>query len=206
LSFSDIWLFPLIRLGDGNEVLVSQLVLAATFLIIGIFIDRRLESLLGRQLHKRQLNPDAIQTAQRALFYSVLVVLLITTLGLLNIPITAMAFATGAIAIGVGFGAQAVINNWISGWILMTERPVRIGDFIEIDGSKGVVERIGNRSTQIRRTDGVHLMVPNSQMLERTVVNWTLVDHKIRTHVSVGVAYGSPVRRFRGHYRVRGAR
>jgi hypothetical protein len=65
LSFSDIWLFPLIRLGDGNEVLVSQLVLAATFLIIGIFIDRRLESLLGRQLHKRQLNPDAIQTAQR---------------------------------------------------------------------------------------------------------------------------------------------
>lgn len=113
---------------------------------------------------------------------------------MLHIPITAMAFATGAIAIGVGFGAQAIINNFISGWILMSERPVRIGDFIEIEGSKGVVERIGNRSTRIRRVDGVHLLVPNSKLLEQTVINWTLVDHKIRTRVGVRVAYGSPVR------------
>ena len=73
----------------------------------------------------------------------------------------------------------------------MTEQPVRVGDFIEIDQHTGVVERIGNRSTRIRRVDGVHILVPNSQMLERVVVNWTLVDHQIRTTVRVGVAYGS---------------
>jgi small-conductance mechanosensitive channel len=108
--------------------------------------------------------------------------------------LTAFAFATGAIAIGVGFGAQNIINNFISGWILMAERPIRIGDFIEFDAWQGTVERVGNRSTRIRRIDGVHLLVPNSHLLERTVVNWTLVDQEIRTVVRVGVEYGSPVR------------
>ncbi|MBT8098713.1 MAG: mechanosensitive ion channel, partial [Gammaproteobacteria bacterium] len=115
-------------------------------------------------------------------------------LGMLGIPLTAFAFATGAIAIGVGFGSQNIINNFISGWILMAERPIRIGDFIEIDAWQGTVEVVGNRSTRIRRSDGVHLLVPNSQLLERTVVNWTLIDQEIRTTVRVGVEYGSPVR------------
>jgi small-conductance mechanosensitive channel len=76
----------------------------------------------------------------------------------------------------------------------MSERPVRIGDFIELDDNRGTVETIGNRSTRIRRIDGVHLLVPNSQLLDRMVVNWTLVDKKFRTTVRVGVVYGSPVR------------
>lgn len=77
----------------------------------------------------------------------------------------------------------------------MTEQPVRVDDFVELDQHSGVVERIGNRSTRIRRVDGVHLLVPNSQMLERVVVNWTLIDKRIRTSVRVGVAYGSPANR-----------
>ena len=127
-------------------------------------------------------------------FFTILVLVVITALGLLGIPLTAFAFATGALAIGIGFGAQNIINNFISGWILMAERPIRIDDFIEIDAWQGIVERVGNRSTRIRRSDGVHLLVPNSQLLERTVVNWTLVDQSIRTTVRVGVEYGSPVR------------
>ncbi len=127
-------------------------------------------------------------------FFTIVILVALTALSLLGIPLTAFAFATGAIAIGIGFGAQNIINNFISGWILMAERPIRIGDFIEIDGTNGVVELIGNRSTRIRRTDGVHLLVPNSRLLEQTVVNWTLVDREIRTMVRVGVAYGSPVR------------
>jgi small-conductance mechanosensitive channel len=113
---------------------------------------------------------------------------------MLRIPITALAFISGAVAIGVGFGAQNIINNLISGWILMSEQPVRIGDFVELDSHRGIVESIGNRSTRIKRTDGVHLLVPNSQMLESVVVNWTLIDRNFRTSVRVGVAYGSPVR------------
>jgi small-conductance mechanosensitive channel len=143
---------------------------------------------------KSKVDPNAALVIQRVFFYGALLVLFITALGMLNIPVTALAFISGAVAIGIGFGAQNIINNLISGWILMSERPVRIGDFIEIDDNRGVVESIGNRSTRIRRVDGVHLLVPNSQMLERMVVNWTLIDRKFRSVVRVGVVYGSPVR------------
>ena len=151
--------------------------------------------LLGRRLTRLDVRPDVVHIAKRLAFFTIIILTGITALGLLGIPLTAFAFATGAIAIGVGFGAQNIINNFISGWILLAERPIRVNDFIEIDNWNGTVESVGNRSTRIRRTDGVHLLVPNSQLLERTVVNWTLVDRDIRTSVRVGVAYGSPVRR-----------
>ncbi len=121
----------------------------------------------------------------------ILVLVALTILSVLGIPITAFAFATGAIAIGVGFGAQNIINNFISGWILIAERPIRINDFIEIDGNMGTVSEVGARSTLIHRTDGVHMLVPNSTLLETTVINWTLLDRNIRTSLRIGVAYGS---------------
>jgi small-conductance mechanosensitive channel len=140
------------------------------------------------------MGPDVQQLIQRLLFYSLMVLVVLTALAILRIPITAFAFVSGAIAIGVGFGAQNIINNFISGWILMGERPIRIGDFIEIGEAKGRVEAINNRSTRIRRVDGVHMLVPNSTLLESTVTNWTLVDDRIRGTVTVGVEYGSPVK------------
>jgi len=74
------------------------------------------------------------------------------------------------------------------------ERPIRIGDFLKLGDSRGTVEAINTRSTRIRRVDGVHLLIPNSFLLENTVVNWTLVDRRTRTSVRVGVSYGSPVK------------
>lgn len=179
----------------SNPITVGNLLLVLLLVWVGYLLSRLLERIVSRRLMRTEMRPDAVQTLQRVLFYVLLICVALTALSLLNIPITAFAFLTGAIAIGVGFGAQNIINNFISGWILMTERPVRIDDYIEVDQHTGVVERIGNRSTRIRRVDGVHILVPNSQMLERTVVNWTLVDYRIRTTVRVGVAYGSPTRR-----------
>ncbi|MFC1740219.1 mechanosensitive ion channel family protein, partial [Pseudomonadota bacterium] len=80
-----------------------------------------------------------------------------------------------------------------SGWILMWERPIRIGDFLEVGEMVGTVEAINTRSTRIKRTDGVRILVPNSQLLENTVVNWTLVDRTMRSVVRVGVQYGTDV-------------
>ena len=142
------------------------------------------------------MNPDAIHLFRRLFFILTLVVLVITALDLLEIPLTAFAFISGAIAIGVGFGAQNIINNFISGWILMWERPIKIGDFLEIgDTAKGTVESINTRSTRIRRFDGVHMLVPNSYLLENSIVNWTLIDRLTRNIIRVGVAYGSPVKK-----------
>jgi len=193
-EFDGIWHYPLIRLSSGLEVTVSQIVLTLLVIALGLALIKFVQRVLGRQMARVNVDPNVAQTIQRVVFWALLVLLFITTLGMLQIPITALAFISGAVAIGVGFGAQNVINNLISGWILMSERPVRIGDFVELDDNRGTVETIGNRSTRIRRIDGVHLLVPNSQLLERMVVNWTLVDKKFRTTVRVGVVYGSPVR------------
>lgn len=194
-DFEKIWHYPLVDLNDGDSIFVSQIVLVLFVLLIGYIAGKIVDRLLIRRLSKTEVGPDAISAIRRIVYYSILVVVLMTALSLLRIPMTAFAFVSGAVAIGVGFGAQNIINNFISGWILMLERPIRIGDFVEVDGAHGVIEKVGNRSTRIRRTDGVHILVPNSQLLEQKVVNWTLVDRDIRNTIRVGVAYGSPVRR-----------
>ncbi|MBT8107040.1 MAG: mechanosensitive ion channel [Gammaproteobacteria bacterium] len=193
-NLQTIWNFTLATAPGGQSVTVGQVLSVVVLVVIGYYGSRLLVFLLGRRLTKAAMRPDVIHVIKRIIFIVFLVIIGLTALSLLGIPLTAFAFATGAIAIGVGFGAQNIINNFISGWILMAERPIRINDFIEIDDTQGVVEAVGTRSTRIRRTDGVHLLVPNSQLLERTVVNWTLIDREIRTTVRVGVEYGSPVR------------
>lgn len=195
--FADLktfWNFDLAMAPSGQSITVGQVLSVAVLLLVGYYGSRLVGYFLGRRLQKTDLRPDVVHIFKRIAFFTILILVFITALGLLGIPLTAFAFATGALAIGIGFGAQNIINNFISGWILMAERPIRIDDFIEIDSWQGTVESVGNRSTRIRRTDGVHLLVPNSQLLERTVVNWTLVDQLIRTTVRVGVEYGSPVR------------
>jgi len=189
-KFSSLWNFQLFRIGDADYT-VGQFILLALLLIFGYIFSKFLENLFSKRLAKTQLSPHVIQTFRRVFFYLLIIGVALAALSLLRVPLTTFAFLTGAVAIGVGFGAQNILNNFISGWILMAEQPVRVGDFIEVDQHTGTVERIGNRSTRIRRVDGVHLLVPNSQMLERVVINWTLVDKVIRTTLRVGVAYGS---------------
>ena len=176
-----VWNFVLATAPSGQTISVGQIVSVLLLLIVGYFGSKLIGFAIGRRLEKTKMRQDVIYVLKRIAFFSILVLVVITALGMLGIPLTAFAFATGALAIGIGFGAQNIINNFISGWILMAERPIRIDDFIEIDAWQGTVEQVGNRSTRIRRTDGVHLLVPNSQLLERTVVNWTLVDQSIRS-------------------------
>lgn len=194
-KFRTVWDTALFTAPGEQVITIGQIALVVALLIFGYIGSRFVGYLLGKRLAHTKMRPDVVYIFKRIAFFTIFVLVVLTALGLLGIPLTTFHFATGALAIGVGFGAQNIINNFISGWILMAERPIRIGDFIEIDSWQGVVETIGNRSTRIRRTDGVHLLVPNSLLLERTVVNWTLVDLEIRTTVRVGVAYGSPVRR-----------
>jgi potassium efflux system protein len=121
--------------------------------------------------------------------------ILVFALRIVNIPIAAFAFLGGAIAIGIGFGAQNLINNFISGFIMMAERPINIGDLIELEGIVGKVEEIGARCTRVRTGENIHILVPNSSFLEKNITNWTLSDRRIRTKVTAGVIYGSPVRK-----------
>ena len=178
-----------------KAVTVGDILLLPLILLISYLALKTLIKVIVKRMTSKGLTPDVVHLVSRITYILGIVVMLVMTLELINIPITAFAFLSGAVAIGVGFGAQNIINNFISGWILMWERTIKIGDFLEVDGVKGNVEAINTRSTRIRRTDGVHLLIPNSKLLENTVINWTLIDNKARTTVSVGVAYGSPCRK-----------
>lgn len=184
---------PLIVFGEVTIDLAKILTVLA-FILAGVTVVLWTARFIRGHLGRRGTDPNAVQLVSRAYQIIGLVILGLVTLDLLGVPLTAFAFVSGAVAIGVGFGAQNIINNFISGWILMWERPIKIGDFLEIDEVRGTVEAINTRSTRFRRVDGVHLLIPNSHLLENTVTNWTLVDSLVRTAVRVGVAYGSDVR------------
>lgn len=184
-----------ISIGDGSGLTVLQIAVALLTLLVGFWLARWAERKLSNRLQQRKVDAGVVQLIRRLFYILVVVVILMTTLDLLGIPLTAFAFVSGAIAIGVGFGAQNIINNFISGWILMGERPIRVGDFLELGDMLGTVEAINTRYTRVRRLDGVRMMIPNSQFLENTVVNWTIVDRKLRTIVRVGVRYGSDVQK-----------
>jgi small-conductance mechanosensitive channel len=177
----------------GYDVTVGQLVFIPLVVICGYLLLSWLVRRTTTEMRNRGMDANIIQVVRRAIYILGLIVLSISALDLLNVPLTAFAFISGAVAIGVGFGAQNIINNFISGWILIWERPISINDFIETGGVSGTVEEINTRSTKIRRVDGVHLLVPNSKLLEETVTNWTLEDKLFRCTVRVGVAYGSDV-------------
>ncbi len=192
----DLLNVQLFTLGE-QPVTVMQLLVVPLLIVVGILLIRWGARVISRRMMAREASPDVVHLVRRVFYIVAIAILVITALDLVNVPLTAFAFVSGAIAIGVGFGAQNIINNFISGWILMWERPIRIGDFLEIGETRGTVEAINTRSTRIRRIDGVHLLVPNSHLLENTVVNWTLVDRLARTTVRVGVAYGSPTAQVR---------
>ncbi len=177
-----------------QPVTLGGLLLIPFIIYIGLLLTKWMVKLITKRLTTNKTDPNIIHLLQRVFYVIAIAILLITTLDLINVPITAFAFLSGAIAIGFGFGAQNIINNFISGWILMWERPIKIGDFLEVENAKGIVEQINTRSTRIRRIDGVHLLIPNSFLLENTVVNWTLRDSLVRTNVRVGVAYGTRAR------------
>ncbi|CAK2051908.1 Mechanosensitive ion channel-like protein [Vibrio crassostreae] len=188
------WLEMTLFTFNGQPVTLWALLAVPIWVITSFWISKLVIKAIKSKLTASGKDPNIVHLIERVLFVLALCIIFITTLSMLNIPITAFAFLSGAIAIGFGFGAQNIINNFISGWILIGEKPIRIGDFLEVEGAKGTVEQINTRSTRIRRVDGVHMLIPNSILLENTVINWTLRDKLIRGTVSVGVAYGSDVR------------
>ncbi|UCH23291.1 MAG: mechanosensitive ion channel [Deltaproteobacteria bacterium] len=179
---------------DNRAVTVRKLVIALFILIIGIFAAKIVIRILSRRLIRyARMRETTASFIQKVFTYFAYLLVLLFALRMVNIPLAAFAFLGGAIAIGLGFGAQNLINNFISGFIIMGERPISIGDLIEVEGILGQVEEIGARCTRVRTGENIHILVPNSSFLEKNITNWTLSDKQIRTRVTVGVIYGSPI-------------
>lgn len=190
-----VWRTELYTIGDSS-VTVGKVIVAFLILLVGLSLTGRTTRFVSRRLLAHLPLTDAAQVnLERGFRYFFVLLIFLFALRVVNIPLTIFTFLGGTLAIAVGFGAQNILNNFISGLILMAERPIRVGDLIEVDSTTGVVEEIGARSTRIRMGTGIHVVLPNSVLLENKVVNWTLNDQMVRTSVSVGVAYGSDPRK-----------
>lgn len=122
---------------------------------------------------------------------------ILAALNALGFSGTSLTVAFGALGVGLGFGLQNIFNNFISGLILLFERPIQVGDSIEIDGTWGEVRKINVRSTIIQTADNASMIIPNSEFISGRVVNWSFKDLRIRRNINVGVAYGSDVEQVR---------
>jgi potassium-dependent mechanosensitive channel len=179
---------------DKQAVTVRRFLQALAFLIIGILLTRIiLLHLLYPLLEKTLWRHTKTEILQKTVSYLAYTVVFLITLGKLRIPLQSFATLGGGIAIGIGFAAQTIIKNFISGFILLGEKPINIGDLVEVGGILGNVKDIGSRSTLLRTGENKDILVPNSNFLENTITNWTRKDRRIRGQVTVGVAYGSPV-------------
>ena len=186
-----IWNFELFAVGDKG-VTVRKMIFAIFILALGIILARRItRSIHGALVRRFNLDESVAMPIQKGMYYVLLVAIVFFALDTVEIPLTIFAFLGGAIAIGVGFGAQNLINNFISGLILLLERPVKVGDIVEVEDLRGRVTNIGGRCSNVHLFNGVDILVPNSSFLEKNVTNWTLSDNILRFDVSVGVAYDS---------------
>ena len=127
----------------------------------------------------------------------VLVVGIVIVLENTGIHLAALAVFAGAVGVGVGFGLQNIASNFISGLVILAERPITIGDRIEVAGIAGQVEHIRARSTVIRTNDNIMMIVPNTKFIDSPVTNWTYGDRRVRFRIPVGVAYGTDVKKVR---------
>lgn len=123
--------------------------------------------------------------------YSMVAIAFLVGLGVSGFDFGSLAIIAGALSVGIGFGLQNVVNNFISGLILLFERPVKTGDWIVVGGTEGYVKRIRIRATQIQTFDSADVIVPNSELIASQVTNWMLHDPHGRARIPVSVAYGS---------------
>lgn len=174
----------------GRKLFYMLLILAG-----GVLFSRLLTRYIRiYALRKLKLRSNVVLIIAKLTNYVTFILVVYLALNYVNIPLTIFTFMGGAIALGVGFGAQNLINNFLSGLILMGEQPIRLGDIVEIEGKLGTITNIGARASSLRMFNGFDLLIPNSKFLETSVINWTLSDARIRLQVEVGVAYGSNTR------------
>ncbi len=193
--FTDLWNYELVAV-DGSPITVKKVVIGLLLILVGYYLSRGLAWFLGRTVLPRLgISGNAAMPLQTIAFYLGFFTFALFALRVVSVPLTAFTVLGGALAIGVGVGSQTIANNFISGLILLAERPIRVGDTVEIDGVFGVVQEIGARATRIRTSKNLDVFLPNSRLLEQNLTNWTLTDNRTRSSLRVGVAYGSPTRR-----------
>ncbi len=190
----DAWDVRLFMLGQAEVTAGSLVKLALSAWLLLLVAGRLSRFTLGKLLSRSQMAEGQRLAVIGLVHYTVLVVGAMLILQNAGIDLTAFAVVASALGVGVGFGLQNVISNFISGLIIMLERPIQVGDRIEIAGVEGLVHSIGARRTTIVTADSTTILVPNQRFITDNVTNYVFLDREVRLRVPVSVAQGSDIR------------
>lgn len=192
MNIQETWQKELLHIGD-YVLHTSQLVIAIALIFLTFIGMSLVRKGLGRMSNRVSEHTSAqLYIVGRILHYVILVSGILLALSILGISFSKLALVISALSIGIGLGLQSVVHNFISGLILLLEKSLKVGDFIELDsGVTGEVIDISMRATLLRTNDNIDILIPNSVLTSGNVVNWTLSDNIRRFRIPFGVAYGS---------------
>ena len=192
-KYDDTVMISGLPITEKRGVALGKFVIALLFFCVAYCTSRRINNRLQNAVVRRGHIAEAqAKTLSNWLMIVVSFLLAVGTLHFLKIPLTVFAFFGGALAIGLGFGTQTLIKNFISGIIVLFERKIRVGDIVDVGGIAGAITEINSRSSVLRGADGRETLVPNSQFLENQVTNLTLSNRRVRRTLRVRVALASP--------------
>lgn len=183
--------YPLFTINQ-TPVTFSSIVMFCIVMGVFIFLSRSIRRMLiGRLFVRFDLREETRYTLSRLTQYTVVVLGGIVAFQFVGIDLSGLAVIFGLLSVGIGFGLQNLTSNFVAGLILLFERPIKVGDRVSVADTEGDVAEINIRSTTIRSLNNISIIVPNSQFISSTVINWSHGDPKIRLDIDVGVAYGS---------------
>lgn len=172
-----------------NVILVFLLIIAAS-----IFLSKYLRAIFQSKFSDR-FEGGLGFTVQRLMHYVILVVGFFIALETVGISLSSLTIVAGFLSVGIGFGLQNIASNFISGMILLFERPIKVGDMVTVDDEIGTIESINLRATLVNTVDNIDIIIPNSAFVEENVTNWSHGEEQIRLRCPFGVAYGSDTRK-----------
>lgn len=176
----------------GTKITLLGLIQIVLVIFVFLTISKVLRKILQQRIMPRfKLAEGAQFVMLRLIHYILMVIGMLIAINLVGIQMTSLAVIFGLLGVGIAFGLQNITSNFVSGIILLFERPVSVGDYVEVGKAMGRVQSINMRSTTVITRDNITLIVPNSDFISATVTNWSVGDPKIRIEVPVGVAYGS---------------
>ena len=185
--------FSAFKMGE-KEISLLLIAEVVVLLAVAFLVSRGLRKALKARLAKTRLDEGVQYAILRLVHYSIIAVVFYQAIMMIGINLRGLAFFVGILSVGIGFGLQNIVSNFVSGLILLFERPIKPGDMINVGDTEGRVQEIKMRATTIVTLDNVSVIVPNSQFISNEVINWSHRDPKVRIHIPVGVAYGSDVR------------
>lgn len=184
---------PIFNVGD-HPVTFGGIGIGVFVVICSLIVSGIVQRLFASRLSKNlKFTPAMTYAFQRIIHYVIILLGLFLATQFIGIDLGSLAVIFGFLGVGIGFGLQNLTSNFISGLILLIERPIGVGDFVSVENQIGEVVNVNMRATIIKTLDNISIIVPNAKFIENQVTNWSYDDPKIRIHCPVGVAYGSDI-------------